>query len=314
MIHFMEKFKIPTILGTGIILVGIIAGLFLVLKDLNLLSRASPDITPQDVTFTNITDTTIVVSWKTANPASSFITFGQNSPSEQTALDDRDQASPSSHTIHYVSLKKLRPSTQYQMKIVTSRISSDIFKFKTASSVSSQNNFGPIIGSVLQGNKPLTEGIAYLSVADANIQSSLIKNLGSFLIPLTQLRKADLSGVFNLSDKLTAKLTIVGSNNQSTVLFKLRKEGVTLPVVKLGQNLDLTIPQVEAKEPTPSILDLRIFDLNEDGQINAADNAIVLRNFGKNPKERKADFNSDGIVDQKDLDAIAEKVNEPISQ
>lgn len=311
MIHFFEKFKIPTFLGLAVIIIGIASGIFLVMKDQTFLSRASPDVTPQNVTFTNIADSTIVASWKTSSPTASFITFGQNSPSEQTALDDRDQKSPSPHTIHYVTFKNLLPKSEYQMKITTGRISSAVFKFKTASPISSQNNFGPVIGSVLEGTKPLSEGVAYLSIANATVQSYLIKDLGSFLIPLPQIRKADLSDIFAVSDDMVAKLVIIGKNAQATVLFKLQAGGVSLPVLKLGQNLDLTTLQTETKQATLSDSKLeKDFDLNSDGKINAADNAILLQNFGKNPKNKKADLDGDGEVTKKDLDLMSKQINQ----
>ena len=46
MIHLFEKLKIPTILGLGIILLGVTAGIFLVLKEQVLISKASLDILP----------------------------------------------------------------------------------------------------------------------------------------------------------------------------------------------------------------------------------------------------------------------------
>ncbi|MBI2018298.1 fibronectin type III domain-containing protein [Candidatus Daviesbacteria bacterium] len=306
MIHFFEKFKLPTILGLGIILIGISSGLFLVLREQILISRASPDITPikDSVTFTNIEDSTVVVSWQTANPAASFVTYGKSDPGEQTALDDRDSGSPNSHIVHYVTLKNLLPKTEYQLKIATGKVSSDIFRFKTASPATTQSNFGPVIGSVLENDKPIPEGVAYLSISDTTVQSSLIKDLGSFLIPLSRIRPPD--------DETIAKLTVIAKTGQSIALFRIKAAGTSLPVLKIGQNLDLTTTQSPTKEVPPSTSDLKIFDLNSDGQINSTDYAIVLRNFGKNPKEKKADLNNDGVVDKKDLDEIASKINEPL--
>lgn len=315
MIHFFEKFKIPTLLGLGIILIGISSGIFLVLREQILISKASPSITPLEgsINFTNIEDSAVAVSWQTANPASSFVTYGKDNPGEQTALDDRDQRSPNSHIVHYVTLKNLLPKTEYQLKIVTGRLSSDIFRFKTASPATTRNNFGPVIGSVLENDKPIPEGIAYLSISGATVQSSLIKNLGSFLIPLSRIRKFDdLSDILPLSDETIAKLTVVAKNNQSSALFKLTPAGVTLPALNLGQNLDLTNPAESPKPASSSASELKTFDLNGDGQINATDNAIILRNFGKNPKEKKADLNLDGLVDQKDLGLMSEKINQPL--
>ncbi len=313
MIRFFEKFKIPTILGLGVIFIGIVVGVFLVLKDQTLISQASPSIKPKNITFTNIEDSTIVVSWQSDNPTIAFITFGQNSPSEKTAKDDQDLQAPNPHNIHYVTLKNLLPKTEYQFKIITGKISSDIFKFQTASPVSTQNNFGPIIGSVLDKEKVLDEGVAYLSISNAVIQSSLVKNLGNFLIPLTKVRKFDLSDIFPLNEDTVVKLTIVAKTGQSSVLFKLKQDGLSLPILRIGENLDLTNQQFTPQIASPSADELKTFDLNSDGQINAADNAIILRNFGKNPKEKKADLNSDGVVDGKDLDLMSKKFTEQIT-
>lgn len=316
MIHFFEKFKIPTILGLGVILIGISAGLFLVLREQILISRAAPDITPikDSVTFANIEDSTVVVSWQTANPAASFVRYGKSDPGEQTALDDRDKGAPNPHIVHYVTLENLFPKTEYQLKIITGRVSSDIFRFKTASPATTQSNFGPLIGSVLENDKPIPEGVAYLSISGAIVQSSLVKDLGSFLIPLSRVRRSDDSSkILLLSDETIAKLTVVAKNGQSIALFRLKAMGTSLPVLKIGQNLDLTTTQSQINEATSSTADLKIFDLNSDGQINSTDYAIVLRNFGKNPREKKADLNNDGVVDKKDLDEITPKINEPIT-
>lgn len=313
MINFFEKFKIPTLLGLGVIFVGIGAGLFLILRDQTFISSASPSTTPQNVTFSNIEDSTTVVSWQTTNPVSAFITFGQSGSGEQTLKDDRDLKAPLPHSFHYVTLKNLLPKTEYQLKIQTGRASSDIFKFQTASPANLQNNFGPVVGSVLGIDKPLDEGLAYLSIAGGSLQSSLIKNLGSFLIPLPKIRKSDLSDVLTLNEDMVAKLIIIGKEGQSSILFKLKPDGVTLPAVKLGQNLDLTNPEISPQPASPSASELKTFDLNGDGKINATDNAIILRNFGKNPKEKKADLNSDGVVDQKDLDLMSKKLSGQIN-
>ena len=304
---FINKFKIPTILGLAIIFLGIGSGIYLVLKDQVFISRAAPNVAPQNVTFSNITDTQIVVSWQTNSAAPGFVTFGQNNPSEQTALDDRDSnppaGGPTPRLIHYVSLKNLLPKTKYQLKIISGKITSEIFKFETSSPFSNQTGFNPIIGVVLQDdNTPLDEGIAYLSTADDATQSAPIKADGNFLIPLSS---------YNLTEGTTAKITIISGKGNATLLLTIKANLAPLPPVKLGQNVDLTLPS-ETPQPTASS-DLNKYDLNGDGEVNSADYAIILRNFGplreasKNPKNQKADLNNDGVVDQKDLDLMSQK-------
>jgi len=83
----------------------------------------------------------------------------------------------------------------------------------------------------------------------------------------------------------------------------------------LGQQIDLTAsapPDNTIPQPSPTTKDLNNYDLNSDGKINAADNAIVLQNIGqtKSSKDKKADLNGDNTIDQKDLDLMAKKLKE----
>lgn len=307
---FSIRFKIPTFLGLGIIIFGIAAGVYLTLREQNIISEASPNVTPQNVTVSNISDDSVTISWQTLKSVSSFIKYGQRFPDEQTILDDRDTNTPQPRSIHYVTIKKLLPKTEYQFKIISGRNSSDVNRFRTAAPISNQTGFGPIIGSVLDGDKPLSESIAYLSISDAPIQSALIQTEGNFLIPLSQLRKSDFSDAYPLSEGLTPKVTIVSEKGTATMLFKLSLSTPPLPPMKLGQDQDITTRPLQTPEPTPTASEIKTYDLNGDGKINANDNAIVLQNFGKSPKNKKADLNSDGVVDQKDLVLMSKQINQ----
>ncbi|GEM_PF-1738139 len=308
MTDFINKFKIPTLLGMGIIFLGITGGVYLVLREQAFISQAAPNLTPRDITITNITDNSAVISWQTNSAAPSFVSFGQNNPGEQTALDDRDLNAPKPHLTHYVTLKNLLSKTSYQFKINSGKITSEIEKFETATPVTNQTGFTPIIGSILDGDSPLEDGFVYLSLPDAAIQSSAVKTGGNFLIPLSEIRKADLSDIYPLTEGAIAKLTIRSDKGETEILFRLKTTSNTLPPIKLGQNIDLTtdIPN----SPVSSITDLNKYDLNQDGKINVADNTTILQNLGKNPKNKKADINEDGIVDQQDRNVMTQKLKD----
>lgn len=317
--NFINKFKIPTLLGLGLIFLGITSGVYLVLKDQIFFSKAAPDLTPQNVVISNISDSSAVVSWQTNSESPSFITFGQNSPTEQTALDDRD-SSPKPHLIHYLTLKNLLPKTGYQFKIISGKTSSDIFKFETASPLNEQAGYSPIIGSILQeNNTPLDEGVAYLSITDATTQSALIKKGGNFLIPLSSIRKNDLSG-FSLTENMTGKITINSPKGRVSLLITLRANSTPLPPAKLGQDLDLTVPE-ETPTPTPQNTADK-YDLNGDKQINSADYSTITSCINKpltivlpgNIHCAKTDLNGDGKIDQADLDLMSQKLKGANSQ
>lgn len=327
MTNFVNKFKIPTLLGLGLILLGLVSGLFLVLREQIFLSQAAPNLTPQNITVTNVTDDSVVISWQTNAAAASFITFGQKNPGEQTILDDRDGnpvpggAGPKPHLIHYVTLKNLLPSTNYLFKISSGKLTSEILKFDTASPVTNQTGFTPVIGSVLDGNNPLNDGVIYLSIQDATTQSSLIKTGGNFLIPISQIRKTDLRDIFPLTEGATAKLAIRSDKGSASILFKLKTNSAPLPAIKLGQDIDLTVPE-KTPVPSPTIKDLDKYDFNSDGKINAADYAIVTSCSRKKPNTilpegiscAKTDINGDRVINQKDMDLMSQKLKELGSQ
>ncbi len=277
------------------------------------LTKAAPDQAPQNVTISNTEDQSVTISWQSNSPVAAFITYGLNSVDEQTALDDRDGNTPKIHTTHHVTLKNLTPQTTYTYRIVSGKSYSDNNKFTTASTDPNQNGFKPVIGSVLKDNQPLDEGLVYLSIPGASLESATIKNFGNFLIPINTVRKKDLSAILILDPETIAKITIISSYGQSSAIFKLSNP---LPIgpLKIGQDLDLTAP-IASSEASPSASpktsdrNTNKFDLNGDGVVNSSDYAIVLKNFGKSPKDKRADLNSDGVVDQKDVSLILDQIN-----
>ncbi len=306
---FFNKFKIPTLLGLSIILFGTGAGVYLVVREQTFLSQAAPNSTPQNITFTNITENGVVISWQTVSPAISFISFGQVTSEEQTSLDDRDTNTPKPHLTHYVTLKNLLPKTKYQFKIISGKKPTDTLTFETTEPPKNQTGFTVVIGSVLDGDTSLDDGIAYLSIPGANTQSSLIKLNGNFLIPISSARKEDLSDIFPITSGTTAKITVISDKGNATVLFKLQLNLAPLPPLRLGQDIDLTtVDQVPSA--TPFTENLKKYDLNGDGKINVTDNAIILDVISKKTTNKNADLNGDGKIDQKDLDLMSQHINQ----
>lgn len=310
MVHIISKFKIPTLLGLALILISIGIGVFLVLREQTLISQASPDILPkkEEILISNVTENSAVISWQTDVPVISFIHYGVQNP-DQVAKDDRDKEAPEAHSSHYITLKNLTPDTSYKFIVTAGKKTSEVFDFKTAFPASSQTGFTPVIGTVLDQDKPLTEGIVYLSINGASTQSSLINSSGAYLIPISHLRNTDKTDIFPLKEDETAKISISSQKGAASLTFKLKPSSNTLPTIKLTESIDLTIstPKNEqSPSPTPSSIN---FDLNNDGFVNTADNAVLLRNFGDNPQDKRADLNNDGEVDQEDLDLMSEQIN-----
>ncbi len=283
----------------------------MVVRNQTITTKASPDTLPKDIVISNIGDQTITISWQTVSETTSFVTYGLNSPNEQTALDDRDNDIPSPKFTHHVTISNLIPQTEYSYKIVSGNNSSETSKFQTAPTLSDQSGSKPVIGSVLdKDGQPLKDGIVYLTVSGAVTQSAPVKEYGNFLIPINQIRTQDLTSLLIPEEMTFAKITAIGSKGQATALIKLGSFENPLGPLKLGEDVDLSSPNPSSSpEASSSAQSTRNFDLNADNRVNSSDYAIILRNFGKSPKDKKADINGDNVVDQKDLDLIFKEIN-----
>ncbi len=298
------QLKIPTILGLALIILGTASGVYLSLQNQNPLTQASAETIPKNIKITNIEDDQTSISWTTDTLSSGFVSFGTKE-TDQTALDDRDENTPSPRLQHHVSLKNLIPQTDYQFKIVSGE-TSEISSFSTAPDLKTQNGLLPVIGTVLDGENPLADGLIYLEIPGAFLQSTIVKQFSSFLIPLNQVRTSDLSDVFTSLNNEIAKLTVIASDGRQTkATFRLDQLGKPIGPLLVGQDLDLTSISI-APSPLPSSGSK--FDLNGDGLMNASDYSEVVNNLGKNPKNKQADLNSDGIVDQKDIKLIQAQI------
>lgn len=240
--NILTKLHIPTMLGLAIILGGLGTGVYLVLQNQYLVARATPETQPKNIVVSNIEDTTVVISWQTDTATLGFVTMGQQGGSDQTILDDRDQSVPQPHQIHLVTVRGLVPATTYHYRIISGKNKSEVAQLNTASASLTENGFKPIVGSVLENGKPLSEGVAYLTIPEAVVQASLIKDFGNFIIPIAKIRKIDLQGIFQPTKQTTAKLSMVSPVGTASIIFNLTDDGEPLPTVKIGEDLDLTTP------------------------------------------------------------------------
>jgi hypothetical protein len=94
----MQHLRIPTLIGLGILLVGLVGAVLLVQQQQQLTSRASQAApTPRNVSVSNITDQSFTVSWITDSAASGFVAL-EREGTVQRVLDDRDKRSATLQT------------------------------------------------------------------------------------------------------------------------------------------------------------------------------------------------------------------------
>lgn len=291
MINFL-KIRFPTLLGLGIIILGMGAGVYLVRINQNVVTKASLSSRPDNVLVVNLTDRSATITWNTKEPTTGAVRLIMSPAKPRTVLDDRDilsspQIKP--YENHFVSLNNLLPQTTYQYQIISNATElKDIVSFTTPPS-SEQSTAAPLIGSVPQ----LTENpdaIAYLDIPGSPTQAALVTSFGSFTIPLTQV---------SILDSSEAKLKVVSPLGEAKATIALTNLLSPIPPLKIGEDITITAP---TPEKTPDLKSR--YDLNGDGRINSNDEAILKNNFGLGFQNPKADIDGTGQVDEKDLELL----------
>ncbi|MDO8570027.1 MAG: fibronectin type III domain-containing protein [Candidatus Daviesbacteria bacterium] len=294
-------FKIPTLLGLGVLLIGLLGGVFLVSRNELAVfqTKATKFVEPQKITVTNLSGNSATIYWQTNEPSPGFIKAGQSSSSLDLIFnDDRDTGTPKPYKLHFVTLINLSPNTTYYYKIFsgTNSYPNQPLSFKTSTDVPSSPN-SPLIGQVVDENsQPVTEAFVNLSIPGSSDVTTITKVSGNFILPLTSLA--------DLSSNPQAVLTVFSGEKSSKINLILPFAKNSLPQIILGQDLDLS-----AQESTPSPTSTVKYDLNNDRMVNALDAGIVFNNFGKKGKNILGDLNKDEIVDQKDVDILGKLPN-----
>lgn len=304
-----SEFKFPTLIGLGVLFIGLVAGVALVAKPQLFTTQATPTAQPQNITVTNLFGTSASIYWQTDQETTGFIQVGTNPTPNQTFIDDRDTAAPKPHLLHFVTLTNLIPNTTYYYKIVsgaTTFPAKNPLSFQTPANTTISTN-QPLIGTVLSSDlTEVNEALVALKLENNILAATVTKLAGNFILPLT---------IFpNFTATQSATLVIFNQQTSSKVKLQLPSTSI-LPFITLGKDIDLT-PKIAS--PAAQV---NKYDLNNDGAVNSLDLAIILKNTGplrseasKNPKEKRADLNGDGVVDQQDANFMNKVISQNFSR
>jgi len=243
--NLMKK-QIPTILGLGVLVIGLIVGvIFLGTGPGVFAPRASAEATPSRIKLTNVTDSGFTVSFYTAGATPGFIKYGTDPKSTKSQTgDDRDQLSGTigEYNLHHITVRGLKPSTSYFYVLGTgSNASFDNngapFTVKTAERGGAPSAAKTAYGNVLTKNGGPANGvIIYATLPGVGEMSSLVKSSGSWAIPLSNARKTDGSGYAAISDADSLTLFVQGTTPTLT-------SSLTVPVSQSQPVEDIIIGQ-----------------------------------------------------------------------
>lgn len=245
--------RIPTLLGIFVIALSIGVTSYLVGQNTFFQGHASPVSTPQNIRITNISDTSVTISYITPGSVIGTLNFGKDTNLGQTITDDRDKDQIKEHKIHTFSINNLSPSTRYFFAILSGQESflnsGAPYQLTTGPALKALGNAGFIVGKVVtpDGKNPNEAEVFAISDGAAPLSTN-VKSDGTYTISLETLRKDDLSSYLSLKSSSIIKLLVVSDSGSSSVQIQVK--GINnVPVIVLSQDYDFA---QDESNPTPN--------------------------------------------------------------
>ncbi|MFH1863882.1 MAG: fibronectin type III domain-containing protein [bacterium] len=254
----MKKKKIPTIMGMLILIVSLALGVSLVSYKQVFRIGASGELSPKDVRISNISDSSVTVSWITDKATTGVVKYGSGESSANSIAKEETGAES---LTHMSKLTGLKTDTTYFFEIVSGGKNFDnngvLWQIRTAPSIPDPKRNIIISGNILTptGN-PAKNAIVYISVS-GSLLSTLTSQNGSWLIPISYARTVNLSSYVDIDPSATL-LEITAQAGQSEIATAqiYPQSANPTPAMILGQVYDFkNIPPSETSNLPGSSLE-----------------------------------------------------------
>lgn len=276
----MKEKRIPTVIGLLLLLVTVITGLALGNRNTDFRSRASASCQPENIQISNITNSSLDISFTTSSTCLVSLVF-----------DNRTLPEENSSQVHYFSLTNLKEKTEYGYSFIAggNEYHQDTYKTKTGqkppTSIPTSNLAWGRVFVTAQQNA--SDGIVYLIIPQAGLLSSRITRNGNWNIPLATSFNSQLTDWFQSTADTTEDIIVISPDGQTTQIASSTSRNNPVPDIIIGQN------SFSSSEDTPNTG--RISPVNPAGTadknldiLNPKDNETILnlkpQFFGTAPK------------------------------
>lgn len=245
---YRKERRIPTLLALFLLFSGLGITAYIDQSSQSLLTSAGSAGVPSHVHITNISDRSFTVSWVTDIPSIGAVTITKDGK-QSTQLDDLDtDAIVRPRLTHAVTVHDLVPNTSYPITIVSgkrcAKNACPVVTQKTAEKSGTPSSMPPLRGTVQTANGSPAEGaLVYVTVGQSLPLSSRTDSAGLWVIPMTNLRKQDLSELVELPDNDILQISIRrASQETTTAIMDVRslRNNVSLPPLIFGNSYNLT--------------------------------------------------------------------------
>jgi hypothetical protein len=191
----MKKGKVPTIIGILFLIFGIAAGVVLVNNQQIFRLGAQGEATPKNVRISNITSSSLTISWLTDKASQSFVKWGKSESSlDKTELDEI----PDQGFTHSTTIRNLTANSTYYFKINAGGKDFDDngvpWKAKTGPATNELLSGNLISGNVITSTgEPAKNALVFVTIAGSNLLSTITSQNGNWAISLSMARSQDLT-------------------------------------------------------------------------------------------------------------------------
>lgn len=256
----MKNHRIPTILGTLLLLVVLATGVWLSLQTTNTQSGASGDCSPSGIQVTNLTNKSADISFTTSATCASSLNVDS-----QTIQNFK-----SSSTTHYFRVNNLSASTQYQYFIISNgqehRQVSYVFKtapLPSGSLPTANLAWGKV---VLASGSPSPNSIVYLNISGALPLSALTDSNGQWHILLSNSFTEDKTSLFTPPTTGVEDIYVYSPDGQLTQLENNIASNDPVPNIIVGQGqsnlgqgpISTQVPAKAVATSTPIIISTKL--------------------------------------------------------
>lgn len=249
----IKKNKIPTILGIILLLAGVFAGVILLRNNQVFRIGASPTIAPKDVRIGSVSDSSVTISWLTADKTTNFISFG-TTPNVGTTINESEN--DENYSTHSITITGLVPETIYYFKINSNGTMFDNngvpWQFTTGKTLTVSQVSMPVSGSVMTASgAPSKRALVYI-VVNGYVISSLTSNSGTFVLQLGSARNTDLSAYAQIdSNKTLLEVSAISETGEIATAKIFPRSANPIPTLIIGQDQDFRSlePVVDGQNP-----------------------------------------------------------------
>lgn len=237
-----SEIRIPTLLVLFILIVGLGSLIFLMENVWSFFAWSNSATNPKNISISNITDSTLTVSWQTDKPTTGAITYrekGLLNP-QFLALDNRDTSGVSpDHQLHYVTLRGLKPDLDYEIEIVSGKSKQTLTAATGPTLKSPPVAATPVYGKLQFKQLFTREVLISGNLAGSQTLSAPVASDGSWVLPLSSVRTQDLTSYQNIAaaDQLTLNFT---SPQKTSAVVTQVGNAAPLPTINLGENYDFS--------------------------------------------------------------------------